>query len=574
MPSLKDRFRDVDLIDPPDVWQRALEQEPSALVATHEPRRHRLATMAVAWVIAVAAIAVAVRAFSGGTSTPGAATTIPADPCGLVTTAQVEEATGGRVTATRRLDRSDYMVPPPSGSELPCEFVTDSRFGAIIVSTGIDDTTAFQTVLSQDRQNVTAIDTLGDQAFADGKASVWVRIGDSYFSLGAQRSAGDGAIAMLSQLARTALGSANVSSPIADPLSTITQGWTQLPLPPEPASQAASVWTGTQLIVWGGYVPDAATHTERYLSTGSAFDPSSDTWTAIPPAPRGRADAIALWTGTEALFLFGHDASEGFVDGFAFDPSTDSWRTIAASPMDPYVETAVWTGSGVIAWGSGRSRGGTNSGEGASYDPATDTWQRIANAPVSLNAASSVWTGNEMIVFGSRLDSGNHATTDTAIGASYDPATNNWTALPPSALSPQATSTAWTGDRLLAWDYITHSQTFDPDTQTWAPSIKMPLEPSECYPDSAPLSGSVFAFYCGDAALYDDTSDTWERLHGGMLDATVESHGTPIKLWRFANMTPAGDVVFIQAEGITISNKGAPCYGCSSSPSSFWVYRP
>jgi hypothetical protein len=92
--------------------------------------------------------------------------------------------------------------------------------------------------------------------------------------------------------------------------------------------------------------------------------------------------------------------------------------------------------------------------------------------------------------------------------------------------------------------------------------------------DSVALTGSVFAFYCGDAALYDDTDGTWQPIHGGMLDVTVDSHGSPTKLWRFAELTPADDVVFIEAEGITVSNNGTACYGCSGSPTSFWVYRP
>jgi len=366
--------------------------------------------------------------------------------------------------------------------------------------------------------------------------------------------------------------SVSVPQPTADPLSVVKQGWTELPLPPEPASQTASVWTGTELFSWGGYGTDPTTKRETLLATGFAFDPSSNTWSPIPSAPAGRAGAIAIWTGSEALFLFGHDNSKGYADGLAFDPSTNSWRTVAAAPIDPYVVTAVWTGSEVIAWGS-RSRD-SSVPVGAIYDPATDTWQRIAEAPIDLNAASSVWTGSQMIVFGSLLDNGNHATTDTAIGASYDPATDRWKVLPPSALSPQATSAAWTGDRMLAWDYITHSQTLNPDTQTWSHPVKMPLEPSECYPDSAALTGSVFAFYCGEAASYDETNGSWTQVHGGMLDATVDSHGSQIKLWRFAELTPADDVVFIQAEGITVSDKGVPCYGCSRSPTSFWVYRP
>ncbi len=375
------------------------------------------------------------------------------------------------------------------------------------------------------------------------------------------------------QGARSHTPVASVSPTVADLLSSISKGWTELPLPPQPANATASVWTGTELIRWGGYVSDPTTEKDTYLGTGFAFDPSSNTWSPIPAAPEARSDATPIWTGSEALFLFGHNGTKGYSDGFAFDPATNVWRTVAAAPIDPDITTAVWTGREVIAWGS-RSRDSKNAVAGAAYDPATDTWQRIADAPVSLNSVSGVWTGSEMIVFGSLLDNGNHAATDTAVGESYDPATDKWTVLPDSDLSPQASSAVWIGGRMLAWDYLTQSQTLNPDTNTWSHPVKMPLEPSECYPDSVALTGSVFAFYCGEAALYDGAEGTWQQVHGGMLDVTVDSHGSPTKLWRFAQLTPAENVVFLGAEGITVSDNGTPCYGCSGSPTSFWVYRP
>ncbi|HET6713019.1 MAG TPA: hypothetical protein VFI59_04830 [Actinomycetota bacterium] len=39
----------------------------------------------------------------------------------------------------------------------------------------------------------------------------------------------------------------------------------------------------------------------------------------------------------------------------------------------------------------------------------------------ALNLAAGVWTGEEMIVFGSLLDGRNIASTQTAVGALYDP---------------------------------------------------------------------------------------------------------------------------------------------------------
>ena len=59
-----------------------------------------------------------------------------------------------------------------------------------------------------------------------------------------------------------------------------------------------------------------------------------------------------------------------------------------------------------------------------------------------------------------------------------------------------------------------------------------------------------------------------------MLDTTVDANAGSYQLWRFADLIPAESVVFLDASGITVNKNGVPCYGCSGSPTSFWVYRP
>lgn len=111
-----------------------------------------------------------------------------------------------------------------------------------------------------------------------------------------------------------------------------------------------------------------------------------------------------------------------------------------------------------------------------------------------------MWTGREMLVFGSLLDGRNYAATRTSVGAAYDPSIDAWRELPPSALSPQATTAAWAGGRVVAWDYEVHSQDYDPQKDTWSTPQRMPLEFSECYPGlggvhaaCGPVAGSDLA---------------------------------------------------------------------------------
>ena len=71
-------------------------------------------------------------------------------------------------------------------------------------------------------------------------------------------------------------------------------------LPPAPISERSNpavVWSGTEMIVWGGMDADQAT-----LDDGAAFDLATGTWRVIAPAPDRASPVPAVaWTGTEML---------------------------------------------------------------------------------------------------------------------------------------------------------------------------------------------------------------------------------------------------------------------------------
>ncbi len=116
------------------------------------------------------------------------------------------------------------------------------------------------------------------------------------------------------------------------------------------------VWTGSEMIVWGG---GGATG-ERF-NTGERYDPGTDTWTPTglgPNVPEPRWGHTAVWTGTEMIVWGGHGSCYPYNYGGRYDPVTDSWRSI--SPLDSThpgrrYNTAVWTGSDMIVWGGAAS---------------------------------------------------------------------------------------------------------------------------------------------------------------------------------------------------------------------------
>ena len=161
-------------------------------------------------------------------------------------------------------------------------------------------------------------------------------------------------------------------------------------------SGAASVWTGKEVLIWGGSSYDRSS-ANRVLADGAALDPSSNRWRPIPPAPiTGRAYAAVAWTGREMVIALGAGPTgEPLSDGAAFDPQTNRWRTIAPHPAGgPFRPATVWTGTELLVVASTNGAPATSS-----YNPATDSWQVRTAPPGSLVMPfpQVVWTGTEAV---------------------------------------------------------------------------------------------------------------------------------------------------------------------------------
>ncbi len=126
--------------------------------------------------------------------------------------------------------------------------------------------------------------------------------------------------------------------------------WTATSLINAPTARAShtAVWTGSEMIVWGGYG-------FSYLNTGGKYNPSTDSWTATNTtnAPAGRQYQTAVWTGSEMVVWGGTNGSLYFNTGGRYNPSTDSWTgtSTTSAPTVRAFHTAVWTGRDLFVWG-------------------------------------------------------------------------------------------------------------------------------------------------------------------------------------------------------------------------------
>jgi N-acetylneuraminic acid mutarotase len=236
---------------------------------------------------------------------------------------------------------------------------------------------------------------------------------------------------------------------------------------PTTRTEACAVWTGSEMLVWGG-VGDGAAH----FSDGGRYDPQRDSWSPMAPAPlEARFDATAVWTGTE-MIIFGGLKVEGiftpnelwtsFADGARYNPATDTWKPISANggPGSRTSHSAIWTGTEMLIWGGRSLPVHTFLNSGASYNPATDSWTPMSSerAPQARAAHGAVWTGSEMIVWGGYIDP---SPFEINTGARYNPVTKKWTATtqvgaPQKRYFGHFFSALWTGQAMFihgGWDY-------------------------------------------------------------------------------------------------------------------------
>lgn len=287
-----------------------------------------------------------------------------------------------------------------------------------------------------------------------------------------------------------------------------------------------AVWTGTQMIIWGGVTYDSASQENIPLNTGAIYTLATDSWSTmtLTNAPVARTGPALIWTGnttkpatTNRLVVWGGTDNDNFFfnDGYYYNPANDRWTAmppvVAATraggteapeenpfrPLPRRNPSVVYTGSTgdtrtayrLIIW-SGNYGDPTRSNDGAIFDFLTQTWREmaVANAPALNQNSATVWTGSRMMVWG-----GNRVGADTHYnsGAIYDLALDTWTPMGETVvgnerlLAPrQDCAAVWTGatgdsatsNRLIisggsaaASTYFHDGAMYDPSQGNWTP---------------------------------------------------------------------------------------------------------
>jgi N-acetylneuraminic acid mutarotase len=222
-----------------------------------------------------------------------------------------------------------------------------------------------------------------------------------------------------------------------------------------------AVWTGSNMIIWGGNASAGGFSAPAWLDTGGNYDPVQDSWTPTPlsGAPIPRDSHSAVWTGGEMIIWGGSVASSGSNPGGVtrtgakLNPATGTWSptTKNNAPAARMGHTAVWTGTEMLVWG-GVNANAQYLGDGGRYNPASDSWTPISmnGAPAARGNHYAVWSGAEMVIWGGSTDP---TLPPVNTGARYNPATDTWTALPTTG-APSGRYTGpyvWAGTEMIIW---------------------------------------------------------------------------------------------------------------------------
>ncbi len=357
----------------------------------------------------------------------------------------------------------------------------------------------------------------------------------------------------------------------------------------------SAVWTGTEMIIWGGANSEAPVDTTDptipedavFLANGGRYNPDLNKWTAVAEneaiAPRVLHSAV--WTGSKMIIWGGFPVDWATSAGWMYNPANDSWTALSATnqPNERMGNTAVWTGSKMLVWGGMWFELALDPvtqeltfdlmfrDSGAAYDPVKDTWTPMATsgAPDGRVGHGAVWTGEEMIVWGGvsgEVDLSEGAEqpivmTFLANGGIYNPANNQWRSMS-SANAPSdrlGQTVVWSGKEMIVWGGAWGE---------WLGSAENPQD-------------SVLPSFYNDGSRYDPAANAWTPMTtanapSGRIGHTAVWTGKSMLIWG-----GAGDETWNSLSGAAaqLDNKvgiysSEPSYTVSLEVSSFGQVSP
>ncbi|MBN2382802.1 IPT/TIG domain-containing protein [bacterium] len=344
-------------------------------------------------------------------------------------------------------------------------------------------------------------------------------------------------------------------------------------------SRHTAIWTGAEMIVWGGY--DGST---PFLRSGGVYYPATDHWEGMyisGNAPSGTHSHTAVWTGSEMIVWGGLTETDVYSNtGARFNPTTRVWSPMMTynAPIARYAHTAVWTGAEMIVWGGSN---GSYLNSGGRYNPTLDLWQPLSTvaAPTPRSYHTGIWADRfyQMIVWG-----GLTSTTNTNSGGLYNPASDTWTTVSTATGVPdrRAFHTAvWTGNEMIIWggdESLAFKNTgglYDPETDSWTVTATLAAPAARRFhtavwaDDQMIVWGGSASALMNSGGCYDVYADSWMAL---------PTTNAPTARYYHSSVWAGDEMIVWGGAGVAgqLNNGGRFLMGSNSSTQGWVTVRP
>lgn len=140
-----------------------------------------------------------------------------------------------------------------------------------------------------------------------------------------------------------------------------------------------------KILVWGGWDENSNT----YFNDGLLFDILAGTWSAVSGSPllSPRRSASGVWTGTEVIIFGGENTGTFYTDGARLDLSTLTWSPITSNPsIDFPIRYSHWNGTEMFLFGNA----------GFKFNPSFNSWSSLNAGLDAIHSSENfAWTGSE-----------------------------------------------------------------------------------------------------------------------------------------------------------------------------------
>ena len=357
--------------------------------------------------------------------------------------------------------------------------------------------------------------------------------------------------------------------------------WEAMPAGPEAREGHSAVWTGQEMLIFGGSKTSEANGSNDFY----AYHPERRTWRQIPaPAHLKRTNHLALWNNDEMIIWGGEVCvpisnsslcnSQWLNSGAVYNLEKNSWRLIEGPgglerislPRQSHsfkAQEIAWTGDRLAVWGGDCSGSKTSMGGLLNLANPNAVWEPIAaeNQALRCSGHSLSYGDGKLYIYGGFAPASSDPKDQTLVlsasGATYDLVRKSWTLLKaPLAAKPRYNHTSvWSGKELIIFSGILQNadmRSLKSSGLIFRPKAGWQDFSSESVPEreghKAIWTGNEMLVYggksrymqvlLGDVSFFDPATTTWrvtsasnDRALDGRIAAGVAWTGDRLLVW-------------------------------------------